>query len=119
MAVFLRISRQNINGRQFKFTHQPFTSFVMNTAGKNFSFPILSNADIVQTIQALNIPFTENDLIQPNTNIVRLVYEMWVYWLMGITKDQLSQPYLNATCELSHPDLYDESIGELNFFRAL
>lgn len=91
----------------------------LNNNQKGYSFPILPPSDIVQTILALQIPFSDEDLLHPNPNVVRLVYEMWVYWLMGVTKEQLSQPHLQATGELSFPDLYDEAIGETNFFRAL
>jgi hypothetical protein len=49
----------------------------------SLSFPVLKNNEIIQCCGELQIPFTEQDLMNPHPGTVRMVYENFVELLMG------------------------------------
>lgn len=91
----------------------------MNQPTTIFRFPILKNINIVQTLNECNIPFNLEDLQKPHPTTIRMVYETFVTLLMGITKENLQQPQFNALSQLSFPELHEEAIPELAFYRNM
>jgi kinetochore protein Nuf2 len=77
------------------------------------------NAEIVAMVNHLSIPFTVEDITKPNPNSIRHVYEMFVELLMGISKEDLQQPHFAGVGHLNHPELFEEAIPEVAFYRAL
>ena len=61
------------------------TTLNQSQNGQNpvLSFPILKNSEIIQCCAELQIPFSEQDLLNPYPATVRMVYENFVELLMG------------------------------------
>ncbi|KAI9019812.1 Nuf2 family-domain-containing protein [Hyaloraphidium curvatum] len=84
-----------------------------------YSFPILRNAEILQCLADLQIPFTEEDLTKPTPQRVVQLYETFTDFLMGVTREQFSQPSFNVLQSLEYPDLHMEAISALGFYKQL
>mmetsp|Transcript_29485 Transcript_29485/g.49579 ORF Transcript_29485/g.49579 Transcript_29485/m.49579 type:complete len:456 (-) Transcript_29485:50-1417(-) len=85
----------------------------------SYSFPILSNQEILACLSELDIQFTEQDLLKPTHESVKQVYEPLVQLLVGVTREELQQPALGAIDALEFPELHNESVATLAFSRAL
>lgn len=84
-----------------------------------YSFPILRNAEILQCLADLQIPFTEEDLTKPTPQRIMQLYETFTDFLMGVTREQFSQPSFNVLQTLEYPDLHMEAISALGFYKQL
>ena len=52
----------------------------------SYSFPILSNQEILACLSELDIQFTEQDILKPTHESVKQVYEPLVQLLVGVTR---------------------------------
>ena len=84
-----------------------------------YSFPILRNAEILQCLQDLQISFAEEDLTKPTPQRIMQLYETFTDFLMGVTREQFSQPSFNVLQTLEYPDLHMEGISALGFYKQL
>ncbi|KAJ3195182.1 kinetochore-associated Ndc80 complex subunit nuf2 [Irineochytrium annulatum] len=103
----------------------------------SYSFPSLKPAEILTCLADLQIPMSHEDLEKPSTNRMLAVFEQFTDILMGVSRDQFSQPNFAAMEILEYPgagliavdsvgsnlvmppDLHQESITILSFFRQL
>ncbi len=109
-----------------------------------FSFPLLKTPDILQCMHELQVRLTEGEINEADKHrdAIRRAYEQLVeictgtFRLIlpsaqptpptlptttchaGITKDEMSQPAFSGINALNYPELHEESIPELAFFRA-
>lgn len=88
-------------------------------APQEHSFPKLKLTEILTTLKELDIPANSEDIKNPQAGSVRIIYENFLAYLMGVEKEHFSQPQFSAIDKLSYPDLHDESIPELAFIRAM
>lgn len=84
-----------------------------------YSFPLLKLSEILQCIREMQIPMTEEDLQTGNAPALRRIFEVFIEVIMGLTKEEMSQPAFSGLNALNYPELHDDSIPELTFFRAV
>ncbi|KAK3239512.1 hypothetical protein CYMTET_50565 [Cymbomonas tetramitiformis] len=85
----------------------------------SYSFPVLTNQEILLCLSELEIPATELDLQKPTFETAKQIYYSLVQLLVGVTREELQQPVFEAVDALEFPALHEESIGTLAFNRAL
>ncbi len=86
---------------------------------QQFRFPTMKAPEIVQCCNEVGIPLTEDDIKNPHPTTIRNVLENFVWFLLGVRKEDLQQPRFRAMESLSYPEIHDEAIPELAFYRAL
>lgn len=84
-----------------------------------YSFPILENDELLPCLEEMEIPLSAADLAKPTYEIVRPLFENVLTTLTGITREELNQPVFTAIDAFEFPELHDESVPCLNFFRQL
>lgn len=84
-----------------------------------YSFPLLKTPDILQCMSDLQIPFTADDLLRPTLQCMLAVYDAFADMLMGVTREDYSQPSYAALEFLTHPEIYSESLALMGFFKHL
>lgn len=87
---------------------------------QTFSFPILKTSEIVQCLNELNIPVTEDEIVNPekNKDQCKRILEHLAEICTGISQQEISQPAFSGLSVLVYPELHDESIPQINTFRA-
>jgi kinetochore protein Nuf2 len=83
-----------------------------------YSFPLLGDADILQCMSDLEISLSQEELKAVPKESVRRVLEQLIDMCTGITKEEMNQPAFAGLSALSYPELHDDSIPTLAFFRA-
>ena len=91
----------------------------MNRRGqpRQFSFPLLRIEDIVACLNELEIDVTAEDIKKPKPATARLIYTKLIEHAMTITKDEMNQPIFSGLGSLGHPELHEDSVPVLAFFR--
>ncbi|TPX61932.1 hypothetical protein PhCBS80983_g00851 [Powellomyces hirtus] len=89
-----------------------------HTAG-SFSFPVLKPSELLRCMADLGMPFTEEDVAKPTTQRILAVYEHFTDMLMGVNRDQYSQPNFSVTQVLEYPELHQDSISLIAYYRQL
>ncbi|RUS27143.1 hypothetical protein BC938DRAFT_483658 [Jimgerdemannia flammicorona] len=84
-----------------------------------YSFPIMKPQDILECLNDMQIPFTEEDLSKPTSNKMQLVYEAFMDIVMGVTSEQYEQPVQRVLEELEYPDLHADAVSLMTFLRQL
>ena len=62
----------------------------------SFSFPLLSNADILSCLEELGSDIREQELLRPTYEVLRPIYENLVMLLVGLTREEIHQPMVMA-----------------------
>jgi kinetochore protein Nuf2 len=88
-------------------------------AAQVYKPPPLKTPEIVQCCNEIGIPLTEDDIKNPHPTTIRNVFENFVWFLAGVKKEDLQQPRFRAMESLSYPEIHDEAIPELAFYRYL
>lgn len=85
-----------------------------------YSFPPLKTSEIVACVNALGIKMTEAEITEPESHKeqVRRVLEQLAEICTGITRDEMGQIAFHGISALSWPDLHEDSIPNVNSFRA-
>ncbi|KAF0689597.1 Aste57867_18969 [Aphanomyces stellatus] len=83
-----------------------------------YSFPVLKLSEIFQFMREAKINMTEEEIKNCEPAAVRRFFETFVEVNLNVTKEDLSQPALSGLSALQHPNLHEESIPELAFFRS-
>ncbi|KAK9843984.1 hypothetical protein WJX81_001035 [Elliptochloris bilobata] len=86
---------------------------------QTFSFPILSDAELLPCLKDMELPLNAAGLAKPTPELVRPVYESVVTTLVGVTREELQQPVFTAIDALEFPELHDESIPFMAFLKQL
>ncbi|KAA6429433.1 MAG: kinetochore Nuf2, partial [Trebouxia sp. A1-2] len=84
-----------------------------------FSFPILSNQELLPCLKEMDLPLTAEQISKPTFEILQRIYEILVTTLLGVTREELQQPVFMAIDTLEYPELHDESIPTLAFIKSL
>ncbi len=86
-----------------------------------YSFPELKSSEILQCMEDLRIPLSEQELCKPSPAIVQRILEAFADIFMGIPKDQFSsvQPSFGVMEMLEYPDLHLDSISLITFYRTI
>mmetsp|Transcript_13300 Transcript_13300/g.17332 ORF Transcript_13300/g.17332 Transcript_13300/m.17332 type:complete len:412 (-) Transcript_13300:910-2145(-) len=94
---------------------------------QSFSFPMLSNDEILACMEELQISMDPKDLEKPSAVSVRHVYEALCEVCIGITKEEINSGPLGAEetenlmteLEVEFPELHGDSIPQLRFLSAV
>lgn len=88
-----------------------------------FSFPQLKMGEIKDLVNALGVPVTDDELANPDKykEQHRRMLEQLAEICTGVTREEMDQPAFSALQAgvLDYPQLHDESIPQLNSFRAV
>lgn len=83
---------------------------------KQFSFPILDDADILSCLREMKVNVMESDLVNPTPQVVHSIYCHFLDLLMYVTREDMMQPQFTSTLE--HPELHEDSIPMVTFLRS-
>lgn len=85
-----------------------------------YSFPLVKTSEIIQCMNELGITVTEDELMNPDKykDQCRRMLEMLAELCTGIHRDEMSQPAFSGLAVLNYPELHEESIPQINSFRA-
>lgn len=87
---------------------------------QTYSFPILKTNEIILCLNELGLSVTEDELVHPDKNKdqIRRIYEYLTEYCTGTTREEMSQPVFCGLSKLTYPELHEESISQINSFRA-
>jgi kinetochore protein Nuf2 len=87
---------------------------------QTYSFPILKTNEIILCLNELGLSVSEDELVNPDKNKdqIRRVYEYLTEYCTGTTREEMSQPAFCGLSKLTYPELHEESIPQINSFRA-
>lgn len=69
----------------------------------SYIFPTLKPQEILQCMNNLQIPFTDEDLSKPTPTRMQAVYEGFTDNLMGVTREQYEMPGYQVLEEYEYP----------------
>eukprot|EP01134_Creolimax_fragrantissima_P000406 CFRG0406T1 len=84
-----------------------------------FQPPVFSTAKLLQCMAEIGFPMSEQELKNPQPEDIMSLYQSLVEELLGVRKIDHCQPDLRASDCLSYPELHEESIPQLVFYKAL
>jgi kinetochore protein Nuf2 len=84
-----------------------------------YIFPTLNNGEILQCMEELRIPLTEQELNKISPMKMIKIYESFLDILMGVTREELEQPHFSILENLENPELHQQSLADITFFRHL
>lgn len=87
---------------------------------QTYSFPNLKIHDIILCLKELGINIAEADLTHPEKakEPIRRMFEHLTEICTGITRDEMNQPAFSGLSVLEYPELHEDSIPQINSFRA-
>ena len=87
---------------------------------QTYSFPILKTNDIILCLNELGLTVAEEELLHPekHKDQIRRVYEYLTEYCTGTTREEMAQPVFCGLNKLTYPELHEESIHQINSFRA-
>lgn len=93
----------------------------MQQRQQSFNFPLLSCNEIVLCLHEIGISSaTEDELTNPDKNKdqIRRMFEHLAEIVTGTTREEMSQPAFSGLSQLNYPELHEDSIPQINSFRA-
>ena len=84
----------------------------------HYSFPLLKSLEIRQTLGELNIPVSDDDLANPAGWKVKQIYVELISLLLNESNEDFAQISFNALEHLEFPELHEESVITMSFFKA-
>ncbi|KAJ3038898.1 kinetochore-associated Ndc80 complex subunit nuf2 [Rhizophlyctis rosea] len=88
---------------------------------QQLTFPLLNKTELLTCMADLQIPFSEEDYQKPTMLRVLQTYEAFADILMGVTREIIlqQQPNFAVMQILEYPDLHNDSIALMSFYRQL
>lgn len=86
-----------------------------------YSFPIVKNPEIISSLNQAGITCTEDELTNPDKykDQCRYMLEYLAEHCTGITREEIQQPAFSGLSVLNFPELHEDSIPQMNAFRAV
>lgn len=84
-----------------------------------YSFPLLKASEIYSVLRNMQITVNDPDIRKYEPPLIRRIFEVFIEKIMGITKEEMGQPAFSGLRALDFPELHEESIPELTFFRTI
>ena len=84
-----------------------------------YSFPPLSNAEILQCMDELKIPMTEADILKPTSSRVAKLYESFAEIMTGATRAEFEQPNFEVMELLENPEIHLSALAEMGLFSTM
>ncbi|KAJ1962598.1 kinetochore-associated Ndc80 complex subunit nuf2, partial [Dimargaris xerosporica] len=89
------------------------------TQRTSYIFPTLKPSEILQCMNDLQIPFTEEDLAKPTALRMQMAYEAFIDIFMGITAEQFENSEAQLANLVEHPNIYTNSAQLIIFSRHI
>jgi hypothetical protein len=70
-------------------------------------------------MEEYGIPLTEQDIKKPQPEKMAAIYERFVEDMMGVFREDLQQPQFGALDAFEQPELHEESVPQMLFYKAL
>ena len=87
---------------------------------QNYCFPKLKNRDILACLRDLGTPLTLNDLKEPKADILIPIYGQLMELLMGINKEMIKTPNLNAMNQhIQQSELHETSLYQMTYVKKI
>jgi len=83
------------------------------------TFPTLGPDEIMEVLSDLSLDTSGDLLVKPTQDMVRTIYKGLVEEIGGVGREELDQPHFTAMSTLKNPQLHEDAIVEMNFWRAL
>ena len=83
-----------------------------------YSFPMLKPREIVEILGELGIAMTEEELSNPAGWKVKTIYEQVIELRLNLRREDMAQHAFDAVDHLEFPELHEESVPTLAFFKA-
>lgn len=95
-------------------------SFLQPSNRQTFSFPLLKSEENLKCLKELGISVKQEELLQPEEyrEACKRILELLAEITTGITSSEISQPAFAGLDVIAYPELHDDSIPQLNSFRA-
>lgn len=90
----------------------------MDYTGRH-TFPLLKISTIIKCINEMHIPIAEEDITKPSSARIMTIYDSITDILMGCTRQQFEQPSFAVMQILEQPDLHQESLSLMAYYRQL
>ena len=84
-----------------------------------YPFPLMKIAEIVKCMEYMNVSITEQDISKPNPAKIQKVYETMLEIFKGIPRDLFQKPNLDLLDMLEYPDLHNNSLPLISFYKTL
>lgn len=81
------------------------------------NLPKLKIDEMVEDMAIFGLPITRDDFRKPTQEGVRAIFAFFIARITGKTEDDMRQPAFGCLDELANPELHDDSIPQLHFFR--
>lgn len=94
---------------------------LMNSQPQGFDFPVIEPSEIVLCLNELGINYiSEDDIRNPDKckEQIRRLYDQLSEICLGTSRDELAQPVFSGLQALSYPELHEDSIPQINSYRA-
>lgn len=111
MSSFIRETRPSLSGK----------SAGIQQRQQSFNFPLLSCHEIVLCLHEIGITSaTDDELNNPDKNKdqVRRMFEHLAEIVTGTSREEMAQPAFSGLSQLNYPELHEDSIPQINSFRA-
>jgi kinetochore protein Nuf2 len=84
-------------------------------------FPILDDAETLLCLHELQIAITDEVLGNPekHKDHIRRILETLAELVTGISREEMNQPAFSGLSQLNYPELHEESVPQINSFRAI
>jgi kinetochore protein Nuf2 len=88
---------------------------------KGFLFPRLPPSEIIKCLTELGVPISKEALTRPEDHreTIQTLLEYLAETLLGLNREELSQPAFSGLEAIVYPQLHEESIPHINSIRAI
>ncbi len=84
-----------------------------------FCFPVLSAKEIQEFFVEHGTECDTDELVKTRPDTVRALYEVLLQQCLGIDKSELLAVHEAGAEALKHPELHEESVPTMNFYRLM
>ncbi|PWA03279.1 hypothetical protein BB558_000600 [Smittium angustum] len=81
---------------------------------------LLSNKDIMTSMRQMGIPITEENLIRPTTQSIKVWFEAFIEILKGVTQENIRENFEEQIIELTdYPQSHGEDVLFMSFYKQV
>lgn len=91
----------------------------MAKIGAAYSYPLLKVNEIINCLKAMQLNISQDELRNPNGVQIKKVFEVFMEMILMMDKDEMAQASFSGLNVLQYPELYEESIPEMTYFKGV
>ncbi|KAI9202191.1 Nuf2 family-domain-containing protein [Polychytrium aggregatum] len=92
---------------------------MLAAANYQFIWPTLPQEELLECLSELKIQAQQRDLTEPTAVRAQAIYESFSFYLTGLNRDSFAQPNYETLEFLDYPDIHQESLPTIAFFKHL